>query len=161
MTFRISTDDLKPGTWITIRRSPRDSSKSIDPEIRVMQGLVELLRRPSGPPPGLPLKVTAIDLPFLYVLPMDLSGLPGRPEIVDLDEHLVVGCDLETVKHIETEVFKARCRRHAYEDQMRHRSSSGERADLDRRPEFDRIESRPGDDTDLNGGSDFLDDLAA
>ena len=161
MTYRISPDDLKPGTWITIRRAATESSKPIDPELRAVERLAELLRRPSGPPPGLPMKVTAVDLPFVYVRPMDLSGQPDRMEIVDLDEQIVVGCDLEIVKRIETEVYKARCRRHIYEDQMRHRSASRRRDRFDEGAGLSRIEPRPVDDPDHTDGSDFLDDLAA
>ena len=161
MTYRISPDDLKPGTWITIRRSALDAPKTNDPELRCVERFLEILRRPSGPPPGLPLKVTAVDLPFVYVRAMDMSGLPDRMEIVDLDEHLVVGCDLEMVERIETEVFKARCRRQAYEDQMNRRSTFGDRDRDQRRGCAGLIEPRPTGDHEPSEGSDFLDDLAA
>ena len=161
MTHRISPDDLKPGLWITIRRTGPEPLETIDPDLRGVWRLMDLLRRPSGPTPGQPMKVTAVDLPYVYVHPMDLSGLPDRIEIVDLDVHLVVGCDLETVKHIETEVFKARCRRHAYEDHMRHRPGFRTRRRFSGKTGFDRIELRPEEDPDLADGSDFLDDLAA
>ena len=161
MTFRISPDDLRPGTWITIRRPEMDASKTADPELRCVQRFLERFRRPSGPLPGLPLRVTVVDLPFVYVRPLDLSGLPEKMEIVDLDEHMVVGCDLEMVKRIETEVYKARCRRHAYADQMRRRLRSPEPAGDERRSDLDLIEPHPRDDVALNEDSDFLDDLAA
>ena len=161
MTFRISPDDLKPGTWITIRRSEMDAPKTSDPELRCVQQFLERLRRPSGPLPGLPLQVTVVGLPFVYVRPLDLSGLPEKMEIVDLDEHVVVGCDLEMVKRIETEVYKARCRRHAYADQMKKRLESREPAGDERQSDLDLIEPHPRDEVERKENLDFLDDLAA
>ncbi len=135
MTFRISPDDLNPGTWITIRRPAVNAAAIRDPELRWVLMLVDVLHPPSGPRPGLPLKVTAVDLPFVYVRAMELSGRSPAVEIVDLDEHIVVGCDLDMVKRIEDEAYKARCQ------------SEGLLKEIKRR--------RPSDD------SDFLDDLAA
>ena len=104
MTFRISPDDLNPGTWITIRRPAVNAAAIRDPELRWVLMLVDVLHPPSGPRPGLPLKVTAVDLPFVYVRAMELSGRSPVVEIVDLDEHIVVGCDLEIVKLIEDDL---------------------------------------------------------
>ena len=87
-----------------------------------------------------------------------LSGLPEKMEIVDLDEHVVVGCDLEMVKRIETEVYKARCRRHAYADQMKKRLESREPVGDERQSDLDLIEPHPRDEVERKENLDFLDD---
>ena len=154
MTFRISPDDLNPGTWITIRRPAVNAAAIRDPELRWVLMLVDVLHPPSGPRPGLPLKVTAVDLPFVYVRAMELSGRSPVVEIVDLDEHIVVGCDLEIGKRIEDEVHKARCQREVFMREIKRR-----------RPADACLGHTGADDLpvdpDRADDSDFLDDLAA
>ena len=154
MTFRISPDDLNPGTWITIRRPAANAAAIRDPDLRWVLMLVDVLQSPSGPRPGLPLKVTAVDLPFVYVRAMELSGRSSVMEIVDLDEHIVVGCDREMVNRIEDEIHKARCQNEVFlKEIMRLRPSDGcpgQSAADDLSVDPDRADD-----------SDFLDDLAA
>ena len=111
MTVRIVPDDLTPGTWITVRRRPRRSSVVADPEVRYLESMTEAMRRPIGPPPGRPLRVFGVSLPFVYVKEMDLAGHGDRVAVVDLDQDVVVGLDVEIVDRIVDEVHKARCLR--------------------------------------------------
>ncbi|MCP4836521.1 MAG: hypothetical protein GY895_17340, partial [Phycisphaera sp.] len=123
MTHRILPDDLERGTWIAIRRPRPAWPTSRHPEADGAQTALDPRPRPSGLRPGVPLRVTVVDLPFVHVSAMDLSGRPDRCEIVDLDEHMIVGCDLDTVECIQDEIQKSRCRHQAYRQHVEARSA--------------------------------------
>ena len=136
MTVRIVPDDLTPGTWITVRRRPRRSSVPADPEVRYLESMTEAMRRPTGPPPGRPLRVFGVSLPFVYVKEIDLAGREDRVSVVDLDRDVVVGLDAEVVDLIVDEVYKERCKRSSMQAS---RGGSNDSAP----PIGEEIESRP------------------
>lgn len=161
MTHRIFPDDLEPGTWIAIRRPRPAWPTSRHSEADGVRTPLDPRPRPFGLRPGVPLRVTVVDLPFVHVSAMDLSGRPDRCEIVDLDEHMIVGCDLETVECIQREILKSRCRRQAYREQVEARSAPSRPPAEDSSIDRDRRDPRSNPAGGSSDDPDLLDDLAA
>lgn len=98
MTTPIPYDDLAPDMWVTIRDHPEQEEPMPfgDPFIEAMR--MRHQRRRPVPQPGTPMRVLAVDLPFLYLALMNADGVETGPLMLDLREQAVVGLD-ESVAH--------------------------------------------------------------
>ena len=110
MTTLIPYDDLEPDMWVTIRDLPEEEEPPPfgDPFLEAMR---MRHRRPSVVmQAGVPMRILAVDLPFLYLAVMNAEGTETGPLTLDLREQPVVGLD-ETVAHIseQLQASKARC----------------------------------------------------
>jgi hypothetical protein len=91
MTHPIPHDDLQPGMWVTIRDIHRDAA----PPAFLEQQFAAWSRRSNqraAIQPGRPMRVLAVDLPFLHLTPIDREGDEMGPYILDLREQPVVKC---------------------------------------------------------------------
>ena len=91
MTHSIPHDDLTEGQWICTRDRPEE-----DPPLPNFL-FQENPHRRSGARreraaivPGRPMRILAVDLPFLHVAPIDREGDEMGPYILDLRDNLVV-----------------------------------------------------------------------
>ena len=91
MTRSIPQDDLVEGMWICTKDRPE-----VDPPLPNFL-YQENLHRRIGPRrdraaivPGRPMRILAVDLPFLHVAPIDREGDEMGPYILDLRDNLVV-----------------------------------------------------------------------
>ena len=124
MTTRIPYDDLEPDMWVTIRDLPEEEEPSPfgDPFLEAMR---MRLRRPLVMmQAGVPMRILAVDLPFLYLAVMNAEGTETGPLTLDLREHPVVGLD-ETVAHA-LRSFGWRKRQDRHERQEREARHAGE-----------------------------------
>lgn len=90
MTTPIPMDDLRPDLWVTIRDDITDAEF---PAFGVELDARELWRRlrPRTPvKPGTPMRVIAVDLPFIYVVVLKADGQEDGPLILDLRRFPVV-----------------------------------------------------------------------
>ena len=90
MTTPIPMDDLRPDLWVTIRDDITDAEF---PGFGVELDARELWRRlRSRTPvkPGTPMRVIAVDLPFIYVVVLKADGQEDGPLILDLRRFPVV-----------------------------------------------------------------------
>ena len=90
MTTPIPMDDLRPDLWVTIRDDITDAEF---PAFGVELDARELWRRlRSRTPvkPGTPMRVIAVDLPFIYVVVLKADGQEDGPLILDLRRFPVV-----------------------------------------------------------------------
>ena len=90
MTTPIPMDDLRPDLWVTIRDEITDAEF---PAFGVELDARELWRRlrPRTPvKPGTPMRVIAVDLPFIYVVVLKADGQEDGPLILDLRRFPVV-----------------------------------------------------------------------
>ena len=90
MTTPIPMDDLRPDLWVTIRDEITDAEF---PAFGVELDARELWRRlRSRTPvkPGTPMRVIAVDLPFIYVVVLKADGQEDGPLILDLRRFPVV-----------------------------------------------------------------------
>ena len=91
MTTPIPMDDLRPDCWVTIRDEIQDldfppfASGEIDARLIWRQ-----LRARTPVKPGTPMRVIAVDLPFLYLVVLNADGLEQGPLILDLRRFPVV-----------------------------------------------------------------------
>ena len=124
MTTRIPYDDLEPDMWVTIRDLPEEEEPPPfgDPFLEAMR---MRLRRPSVVmQAGVPMRILAVDLPFLYLAVMNAEGTETGPLTLDLREQPVVGLD-ETVAHA-LRSFGWRKRQDRHERQEREARHAGE-----------------------------------
>ena len=90
MTTPIPMDDLRPDLWVTIRDEITDAEF---PAFGVELDARELWRRlRSRTPvkPGTPMRVIAVDLPFIYLVVLKADGQEDGPLILDLRRFPVV-----------------------------------------------------------------------
>ena len=90
MTTPIPMDDLRPDLWVTIRDDITDAEF---PAFGVELDARELWRRlRSRTPvkPGTPMRVIAVDLPFIYLVVLKADGQEDGPLILDLRRFPVV-----------------------------------------------------------------------
>ena len=90
MTTPIPMDDLRPDLWVTIRDDITDAEF---PAIGVDLDARELWRRlraRTPVKPGTPMRVIAVDLPFIYVVVLKADGQEDGPLILDLRRFPVV-----------------------------------------------------------------------
>ena len=92
MTTPIPMDDLRPDCWVTIRDEIEDLEvppfAGGDVDLRLMW---RQMRARTPVKPGTPMRVIAVDLPFLYLVVLNADGLEQGPLILDLRRHAVVG----------------------------------------------------------------------
>ena len=124
MTTRIPYDDLEPDMWVTIRDVPEveETPSFGDPFIEAMR-MRAWDRRPAMQA-GAPMRILAIDLPFLYLAVMNAEGIETGPMTLDLREQPVVGLE-ETVAHA-LRSFGWRKRQDRHERQEREARHAGE-----------------------------------
>ena len=124
MTTRIPYDDLAPDMWVTIRDLPEEEGPPPfgDPFLEAMR------MRLRAPRPaiqaGVPMRILAVDLPFLYLAVLNAEGTETGPLTLDLREQPVVGLD-ETVAHA-LRSFGWRKRQDRHERQEREARHAGE-----------------------------------
>ncbi len=90
MTTPIPMDDLRPDQWVTIRDEIKDVPMSpfgADPELHQF---VMRMRSRTPVKPGTPMRVIAVDLPFLYTVVLDADGQEQGPLILDVRRFRVV-----------------------------------------------------------------------
>ncbi|MCP4797937.1 MAG: hypothetical protein GY885_17425, partial [Phycisphaeraceae bacterium] len=91
MTTPIPMDDLRPDRWVTIRDEIEDLEvppfAGGDVDLRLMW---RQLRARTPVKPGTPMRVIAVDLPFLYLVVLNADGQEQGPLILDLRRHSVV-----------------------------------------------------------------------
>ena len=90
MTTPIPMDDLRPDLWVTIRDDITDVPMSpfgIEPELHQF---VMRMRSRTPVKPGTPMRVIAVDLPFIYVVVLKADGQEDGPLILDLRRFPVV-----------------------------------------------------------------------
>ena len=90
MTTPIPMDDLRPDLWVTIRDEITDVPMSpfgIEPELHQF---VMRMRSRTPVKPGTPMRVIAVDLPFIYVVVLKADGQEDGPLILDLRRFPVV-----------------------------------------------------------------------
>ena len=91
MTTPIPMDDLRPDCWVTIRDEIEDLEvppfAGGDVDLRLMW---RQLRARTPVKPGTPMRVIAVDLPFLYLVVLNADGQEQGPLILDLRRHSVV-----------------------------------------------------------------------
>ena len=83
-------DDLRPDQWVTIRDEIKDVPMSpfgADPELHQF---VMRMRSRTPVKPGTPMRVIAVDLPFLYTVVLDADGQEQGPLILDVRRFRVV-----------------------------------------------------------------------
>ena len=92
MTTPIPMDDLRPDCWVTIRDEIEDLElppfAGGDVDLRLMW---RQMRARTPVKPGTPMRVIAVDLPFLYLVVLNAEGQENGPLILDLRRHAVVG----------------------------------------------------------------------
>ncbi|MFM1833759.1 MAG: hypothetical protein RLZZ461_2075 [Planctomycetota bacterium] len=92
MPSPIAADDLRPDLWVTLRPMPEE-----DPPPDFLPGAAaEWLmrrRRRIGQRAGTPLRIIAVDLPYLYVSILDPDGDEVGPLILDIREQPVQRLD--------------------------------------------------------------------
>ena len=92
MTTPIPMDDLRPDCWVTIRDEIEDLElppfAGGDVDLRLMW---RQMRARTPVKPGTPMRVIAVDLPFLYLVVLNADGQENGPLILDLRRHAVVG----------------------------------------------------------------------
>ena len=92
MTTPIPMDDLRPDHWVTIRDEIQDLEippfAGGDVDLRLMW---RQMRARTPVKPGTPMRVIAVDLPFLYLVVLNAEGQEHGPLILDLRRHAVVG----------------------------------------------------------------------
>ena len=92
MTTPIPMDDLRPDCWVTIRDEIEDLEvppfAGGDVDLRLMW---RQMRARTPVKPGTPMRVIAVDLPFLYLVVLNAEGQEHGPLILDLRRHAVVG----------------------------------------------------------------------
>ena len=92
MPSPIAADDLRPDLWVTLRPMPEE-----DPPLDFLPGAAaEWLmrrRRRIGQRAGTPLRIIAVDLPYLYVSILDPDGDEVGPLILDIREQPVQRLD--------------------------------------------------------------------
>ncbi|NCF40699.1 MAG: hypothetical protein GWP75_11360 [Planctomycetia bacterium] len=92
MTTPIPMDDLRPDCWVTIRDEIQDLElppfAGGDVDFRLMW---RQMRARTPVKPGTPMRVIAVDLPFLYLVVLNAEGQENGPLILDLRRHAVVG----------------------------------------------------------------------
>ena len=92
MTTPIPMDDLRPDYWVTIRDEIEDLEvppfAGGDVDLRLMW---RQMRARTPVKPGTPMRVIAVDLPFLYLVVLNADGQENGPLILDLRRHAVVG----------------------------------------------------------------------
>ncbi|MDA1027384.1 MAG: hypothetical protein O3A19_13280 [Planctomycetota bacterium] len=84
MTTPIPMDDLRPDLWVTIRDDITDAESpafGVDLDARE---LWRRLRSRTPVKPGTPMRVIAVDLPFIYVVVLKADGQEDGPLILDL-----------------------------------------------------------------------------
>ena len=90
MTTPIPMDDLRPDLWVTIRDEITDVPMSpfgIEPELHQF---VMRMRSRTPVKPGTPMRVIAVDLPFIYLVVLKADGQEDGPLILDLRRFPVV-----------------------------------------------------------------------
>ena len=90
MTTPIPMDDLRPDLWVTIRDDITDVPMSpfgIEPELHQF---VMRMRSRTPVKPGTPMRVIAVDLPFIYLVVLKADGQEDGPLILDLRRFPVV-----------------------------------------------------------------------
>ena len=92
MTTPIPMDDLRPDCWVTIRDEIEDLEvppfAGGDVDLRLMW---RQMRARTPVKPGTPMRVIAVDLPFLYLVVLNADGQENGPLILVLRRHAVVG----------------------------------------------------------------------
>jgi hypothetical protein len=92
MTTPIPMDDLRPDCWVTIRDEIEELEvppfAGGDVDLRLMW---RQMRARTPVKPGTPMRVIAVDLPFLYLVVLNAEGQENGPLILDLRRHAVVG----------------------------------------------------------------------
>jgi len=92
MTTPIPMDDLRPDCWVTIRDEIEELEvppfAGGDVDLRLMW---RQMRARTPVKPGTPMRVIAVDLPFLYLVVLNADGQENGPLILDLRRHAVVG----------------------------------------------------------------------
>ena len=85
----LPADDLRLGDWVAIRDEvePSDSISFDDLEPPMLR---RRRRESSGPQPGIPLRILAIALPWVYVAVLDDDGDEVGPAILDIRRHPLV-----------------------------------------------------------------------
>ena len=124
MTTRIPYDDLRPDMWVTIRDLPEEEEPAPfgDPFLEAMR---MRLRRPSVMlQAGVPMRILAVDLPFLYLAVMNAEGTETGPLTLDLREQPVVGLDRKVADALRS--FGWRKRQDRHERQEREARHAGE-----------------------------------
>jgi hypothetical protein len=84
MTTPIPMDDLRPDLWVTIRDDITDAESpafGVDLDARE---LWRRLRSRTPVKPGTPMRVIAVDLPFIYLVVLKADGQEDGPLILDL-----------------------------------------------------------------------------
>lgn len=95
MPTPIAPDDLAPDLWVTVRPTP-ESDSTPPPEFLAEAHHAWWLRRcrsRSRLRPGSPLRILAVDLPFLYVAFLDPDGDEMGPMILDIRDQPVERLD--------------------------------------------------------------------
>ncbi len=93
MPTPIPADDLRPDVWVTLRPLPEeDPIPDFLPGADHLQAMMRRRRRSSARP-GTPMRILAVDLPYLFVAVLDPDGDEVGPVIIDLHEQPVVRLD--------------------------------------------------------------------
>lgn len=90
MTTPIPMDDLRPDQWVTIRDEIKDVPMSPFGADSELHQFVMRMRSRTPVKPGTPMRVIAVDLPFLYTVVLDADGQEQGPLILDLRRFRVV-----------------------------------------------------------------------
>jgi hypothetical protein len=92
MPSPIAADDLRPDLWVTLRPMPEE-----EPTPDFLPGAehewLMRRRRRVGQRPGTPMRIIAVDLPYLYVSILDPDGDEVGPLILDIREQPVQRLD--------------------------------------------------------------------
>lgn len=103
MTHPIPQDDLAPGMWVTIRDRPAQDDPP--PTFLHAQYAAWMARqhhaRRAAIRPGRPMRVLAVDLPFLHVTLLDVEGDETAPSIIDLREQPIVRCEASVAESLK------------------------------------------------------------
>ena len=79
----VPADDLRVGDWVAVRDTVDDDRPSFVDDME--PAFIRRLRRESpSPQPGTPLRILAVELPWVYVAVLDDDGHEAGPEIVDV-----------------------------------------------------------------------------
>lgn len=88
MSHAIPPDDLHEDMWVCIREHPEEEAPL--PNFLFHAGHSAARRRRAAIVPGRPMRILAVDLPFIHVAPIDREGDEMGPYILDSREQPLV-----------------------------------------------------------------------
>ena len=104
MSTILNADDLMVGAYLAVhsrvlrRRGPRVMHRGESmPEVEEMIAQQMNTSNEGGPRPGLPLRVIAIELPFLYCMVVEPGGTEAGPSILDTRNVRLMRLSAETI----------------------------------------------------------------